>query len=169
MRNATEAGKGMVERLRPAGIGLGLLLAGFLLGWVSQVGDKRALDRALTETRLEADTLVQTVARYRLHTRVGAALAEADRGNYERARQLMSSFFTDIEDRSAAADPALLQVLESATAQRDELITLLSRAAPESRQHLAILYTRLFAALDPLGRDAATAVTPPPADTTSRS
>lgn len=132
------------------------LLVAFLIGFLPQWVRVRSMDRALTETRYELSLLD-------LGGRLGAALAEAQRGNYERARQLMTGFFSGVQTQlDLSADPALRQELLPLLQQRDELITLLSRAEPEATSRLNLMYTRYFAAVHPLGREAPAAVTPSP-------
>jgi hypothetical protein len=133
---------------------VGLIVA-FLIGFVPMWSRTRTLDRHLEETRFELEL-------YRIQSHMGAALAEAQRSNYERARQLMTQVFASLQDASPQiADPQRRQGAEAVLGERDEIITQLSRAEPESTQRLMLLYTRLFAAIDPLGRNAPASVTPP--------
>ncbi len=134
---------------------LALLLA-FALGFFPQWLRARGLSEDLRETREELHFA-------RLEGVAGAALAESQRGNYERARQLMAEFFGRLQTSvQRVEEPARRQELEAILAQRDEVITLLSRAQPESTQRLMLIYTRYFAAMDPMGRRAPTATTPSP-------
>ena len=131
----------------------GVLIA-FLIGFVPSWMRARSLDRELTETRHE-------LAIARLQGRLGASLAEAQRSNYERARQLMTGFFTGLQQNlPRVEDPAQRRELQAILQQRDEIITLLSRAEPESTQRLMLLDTRYFAAMDPAGQETPTALTP---------
>jgi type II secretory pathway pseudopilin PulG len=132
----------------------GLLIA-FLLGFVPQWMAKRDAHRSLAEARLE-------LRLSRQQGRLGAALSESLRSNYERARQLMAAYFTDLQGTvGAVEDPRRRQTLNGILAQRDEIITQLSRAQPESSQRLMLLYTSMFTAVDPQGA-VGTTVTPPP-------
>lgn len=132
----------------------GLLIA-FLLGFVPQYMAKRTAHRELAEARLE-------LRLSRQQGRLGAALSESLRSNYERARQLMAGYFTDLQNTiGAVEDPRRRQAFNGILAQRDEIITLLSRAQPESSQRLMLLYTSMFTAVDPQGA-VGTTVTPPP-------
>ena len=138
---------------------LGLVIAGllisFLLGFVPEWMAKRNVDRELAAARLELRLARQ-------QGRLGAALAEALRSNYERSRQLMAGYFTDLQSTVGAVDDARKrQALTGILAQRDEIITLLSRAQPESSQRLMLLYTSMFVAIDPQGA-VGTTVTPSP-------
>src|SRR6185503_20794974 len=112
----------------------GLLIV-FLLGFVPEWMAKRSADRELASARTE-------LRLSRQQGRLGAALAEALRSNYERSRQLMAGYFTDLQATlPSVADPRRRQALNGILSQRDEIITLLSRAQPESSQRLMLLYT----------------------------
>jgi|GEM_PF-1193603 len=140
---------------RPKLIGLAVLagLVLFLLGFLPQWSRARSATRELAETRQELRIA-------RLGSRLGAALTESLRGNYERSRQLTAEFYTGLQDATARVeDPARRRALEGIQAQRDEMITLLSRAQPESTQRLMLLYTTYHAAADPGDR---ALVTPSP-------
>lgn len=131
------------------------LLAAFALGFFPQWSRAGALSAELDATRGELRFA-------RMEGVLGAALAESLRSNYERSRQLMASFFTELQRRAGEVeDPARRRELEAILAQRDEVITLLSRAEPESTQRLMLIYTRYFAAMDPAGRSAAVTPSPP--------
>ncbi|CAN5644147.1 hypothetical protein BH23GEM3_BH23GEM3_25840 [soil metagenome] len=135
------------------GLAVAGLIVAFLIGFVPTYSRARTLDRELTETRHDLEIA-------RLQGRLGAALAESHRSNYERARQLMAGFFTELQQSlGQVRDPTQQQELRAILQQRDEIITLLSRAEPESTQRLMLLYTRYFAAMDPAGQGAP-AVTP---------
>jgi hypothetical protein len=74
----------------------------------------------------------------------------------------MAGFFSDLQDAMpGVTDPRRRQALAGILSQRDEMITLLSRAQPESSQRLMLLYTSMFAAVDPQGAVGQT-VTPSP-------
>ncbi|MEX2572372.1 MAG: hypothetical protein WD737_13820 [Gemmatimonadota bacterium] len=130
-----------------------LLLAVFLIGFLPQWSRARSLEETVSETRLE-------LSLHELGGRLGAALAESQRGNYERARQLMTGFYSQLQDRiPQIGDPAQRQMLTGLLEQRDEIITLLSRAEPESTSRLNMMYSNYFAAVHPVGRATPEAVT----------
>jgi hypothetical protein len=138
---------------------LGLVAAGiviaFLLGFVPQFMGKRSADRELAAAR-------QELRLSRLQGRLGAALAESLRSNYERARQLSAGYFSGLQEALPVVEnPRQKAALSGILGQRDEMITLLSRAQPESSQRLMLLYTSMFAAIDPQGA-VGPAVTPSP-------
>jgi hypothetical protein len=141
---------------RTIGLAAAGLLIAFLLGFVPTYAAKRHAQHELEAARLE-------LRLSRLQGRLGAAMAESLRSNYERARQLMAGYFSDLQGAVGQVEnPAEKQALNAILAQRDEMITLLSRAQPESTQRLMLLYTQMFAATDPQGA-VAPAVTLPPA------
>ena len=155
-------------RLRHIGIGAGGLLLGFLIGYIAQIGAVRSVEGTLADTRQELEATRSDLEFTSLQARVGAAMAEASRGNYERARQLMSSFYQAVEELApTVTDPATRRAIALAVRDRDDMITLLSRAAPESAQRLTMLYSSTFVAFDGFGRQSPTMVTPPP-DTTGQ-
>jgi hypothetical protein len=138
---------------------IGLVAAGiviaFLLGFVPQFMAKRSADRELAVAQ-------QELRLSKLQGRLGAALAESLRSNYERARQLSAGYFSGLQEALPAVENARQrQALTGILGQRDEMITLLSRAQPESSQRLMLLYTSMFSAIDPQGA-VGPAVTPSP-------
>lgn len=146
-----------MSRTQRTGLLVLVLALVFLLGFVPQWLRVRSLDSQLNESRYE-------LALLELEGRAGAALAEAQRGNYERARQLMTGFFSGLQGRTVTFEPSARQEVEAILRQRDEIITLLSRAEPEAVSRLNLIYTRYFAIAHPLGREAPASVTPSPSD-----
>jgi hypothetical protein len=143
-----------MDRRTLALVSAGLVIA-FLLGFVPEMIAKRNADRDLAAARHE-------LALAKLQGRLGAALAESLRSNYERSRQLMAGYFSGLQDAiPAVTDARQKTALNGILGQRDELITLLSRAQPESSQRLMLLYTAMFSAIDPQGA-LGPAVTPSP-------
>jgi len=143
---------------RPKLIGLAALalVLAFLLGFFPQWLRARRLSGELAETRRELKVA-------RMEGVLGAALAESMRSNYERARQLMAGFFTELQGAvGGIEDRRQEREMRAILAQRDEVITLLSRAEPESTQRLMLIYTRYFAAMDPAAKGVPGAVTPSP-------
>lgn len=112
-----------------------LIVAAFAAGFGWQYTRAESLEGALEEARRE-------VAFTRLEATLAAATFQVYRGAYEPARQLASDFFTGLQSHVDAAPvgarPELLEIL----AERDRMITLLSRGEPESRAALAGLYAR---------------------------
>ena len=145
-----------LSRSKLIAIFVALVLAAFLIGFLPQWFRARDLAENLEEVRFELEMA-------RLEGLLGAALAEAGRSNYERARQLLTQFYPELQDNLAQVDdPADRRALQGILNQRDEIVTLLSRAEPESMQRLLLLYTQYFSAIDPAGATTPTAVTPSP-------
>ena len=77
-----------------------------------------------------------------METQLAAAVINADRGEYEPARQTASDFFTSLRnqiDRGPESDLSGLQRdrLRALLTQRDDVITLLARSDPEiGRAHV---------------------------------
>lgn len=131
------------------------LVAAFALGFFPQWSRARTL-------AAERDAARQELRFARMEGVLGAALAESLRSNYERSRQLMTGFFTELQRRVGEVEDATRRrELEAILEQRDEVVTLLSRAEPESTQRVMLIYTRYFAAMDPAGRSAAVTPSPP--------
>jgi hypothetical protein len=135
-----------------------LFLAGFVPQWMRANQYRDALEAARWELQVS-----------RQQDRLGAALTESLRSNYERSRQLMTEFFTTLQQTlPRERDPARQRELQAILAQRDEVITLLARAAPEASQRLMLIHTSHYRATHPEGgRVPATTPTPaatPPAD-----
>ena len=116
-------------------IRIGLLLLAFLLGfvpmWISNrqiTADLAARDKQLHRSRVQ-NTLT-------------AATIYARRGEYETARQNTSSFFTEIRGEMDKGDAGILSEqerigLNRVMAERDEIITLLSRNDPAAAERLS--------------------------------
>ena len=143
------------SRLKLIGVAVAAAIVVFLVGYLPQRSRAAGYRDDLRQARHELKFA-------RLEGRLGAALSESLRSNYERSRQLMADFFSELQSSTGqVTDARQRQALEGILAQRDEIITLLSRAQPESTQRLMLLYTTYFAAMDPAGRNSP-AVTPPP-------
>lgn len=80
-----------------------------------------------------------------MEIQLAAAVINADRGEYEPARQTASDFFTSLRsqiDRGSASDLSSLQRdrLKDLLSQRDHVITLLARSDPAAVNHLSEIY-----------------------------
>jgi len=144
-----------MERKQQIGLAVLAALVIFLIGFLPQWSRAKQRGEELERTRVELRLA-------RLEGRLGAALTESLRSNYEKSRQLMADFYTELQaGMGAVEEPRRREALTGILRQRDEMITLLSRAQPESTQRLMLLYTTYHAAVDPAAH-AAPAVTPPP-------
>ena len=98
----------------------------------------------------------------RLESTLGAATIEAQRGSYEIARQHASDFFTGLQSAAGTVREDLRPPLSDMLAQRDAMITALSRSDPQSGPLLAQLFVRFRLALgEEVGPQGAPPATPP--------
>ncbi len=116
----------------------GALLLAFLLGLLPMWWAKMSVDYDLQQARRE-------LRRQQLHNTLSSATVYARRGEYETARQSMSTFFTETQAEVEKADasvysPAERSQMPSLFNGRDDIITLLSRADPASAERLSDLY-----------------------------
>ena len=80
-----------------------------------------------------------------METQLASAVINADRGEYEPARQTASDFFTSLRsqiDRGAKSDLSSLQRdrLKLLLSQRDDVVTLLARSDPAAVNRLSDIY-----------------------------
>jgi len=111
-----------------------VFLAGFVPMWLNARSCSKDLSR--TERQLNAAAIENLLA---------SAAIDAQRGDYEPARQAASSFFTSLgseidKEMESAYSPAQKQALPSLFDSRDEIITLLARSDPASAERLTQLY-----------------------------
>ncbi len=109
------------------------VVVAFLVGFLWQYTRARTFERERTQLRNE-------LIFKRLETTLAAALIEADRGNFEVARQLSSEFFTNLQSNLSNAPPTTLQELTAINRHRDQVITATSRSQPEASTLLGQLY-----------------------------
>jgi hypothetical protein len=88
-----------------------------------------------------------------METQLAAAVINADRGEYEPARQTASDFFALLRsqiDRGSNSDLSSLQRdrLKALLSQRDDVITLLARSDPAAVNHLSDIYVSYQKALN---------------------
>ncbi|MBE0617767.1 MAG: hypothetical protein IH608_07560 [Proteobacteria bacterium] len=91
--------------------------------------------------------LQQQQALDRLEATLAMATVAAQFGDFERGRQLASDFFVLLQEGAATAPGTARPALDEILARRDGVITMLSRAQPESGLELAGLLTWLQNAL----------------------
>jgi hypothetical protein len=116
-------------------IGIGLLVVAFLLGFVPMWLSNRQLAADLANRDKE-------IRRSRIQNSLTAATIYARRGEYETARQNTSSFFTDVRTEMDKGNDGVLTEqerigLNRVMAERDEIITLLSRNDPAAAERLS--------------------------------
>jgi hypothetical protein len=92
----------------------------------------------------ERDAAQRDLKLCRLENSLSAAAVESRRGEYERARQEVSDFFTalrgHVDGESSDLTTTQKDGLRSLMNQRDDLITLLARSDPASADRLSELY-----------------------------
>ena len=117
-------------------------------------------------TRDELAAVRTQLALQRHESTLALAAIEATRGSYELGRQLASSFFTGLQATVSAAPAEAREPLSQILAQRDAMITALSRSDPQAAPQLTQLLIRYRMALgEPVGppQPAAGAPARPPA------
>ena len=128
-------------------------LAGFLWQYFEASSVRSELEVTARELRVE-----------RLRIQLAQAAIDAQAGEFERARQQMSAFFTEIGRDAEPLPEQVQRVSEEFLTRRDEVITGLSRASAEYSGVLFGMLDRLNAAagaMAPTGPQPET----PPADT----
>lgn len=93
-----------------------------------------------TTVRDQLAVAEQQLALERLRVHLGQAAIAAQSGEFEPARRLMSTFFSQLQEESATMTPQVRRVAERFLGMRDDVITGLSRSNPE---YAAILYGML--------------------------
>ena len=143
--------KPMRQNIRWKRISLYIVLAVgfFLLGLIPMA--LRA--RQYAEDR---DTAQQEVRLKQMENQLAAAVINADRGEYEPARQTASDFFTSLRsqiDRGPQSDLSTLQQdrLKGLLSERDAVITLLARSDPAAVTRLSDIYATYQKAMNDIG------------------
>jgi hypothetical protein len=157
---ATEPGQPFPEQPRPAEPPprrsggkrilwvLILVILAFLAGFGWQYYNAQAIEARLEQT-------VQELAVERLRVGLAQAAVAAQSGDFEGARRQMSDFFTAMQARLDQLPPDVRAVGEELLRTRDDVITGLSRANPESAE---LLYGMLLRFRTSLGDPPAQAV-----------
>ena len=119
-------------------IRIGVVLLAFLLGFVPMWLSNRQLSAELANRDKE-------LRRGRIQNTLTAATIYARRGEYETARQNTSSFFTEVRGEIDNGDAGILSEqerigLNRVMAERDEVITLLSRNDPAAAERLSNMF-----------------------------
>jgi hypothetical protein len=117
-----------------------VLLFVFLLGFVPTciVARRRGLERDTAQAALRISNLQNSL---------GNAIVDARNGNYEKSRQEMSQFFTNLrieveQDPDSIFNSDQEKKLRSLLEERDGTITLLARSDPSSPDKLTALYSQ---------------------------
>ena len=139
------------------------IIAAFLIGFVWQNMRARDFERRLDQANVE-------LTFERLESKLAAALIEADRGNYEIARQLASEFFTGLQADMSRAPEEHRQELTAISGHRDVIITAASRSDPQTASLIGQLYNTYRVAFGdaPVSPQAAPAPPAAPTSTTTQ-
>lgn len=126
------------HRLRRFIIYVVLLLLAFLLGFVPMWLKSRECASSLTGAERQLSLA-------RMENSLASASIDAQRGNYETARQAASDFFTALRtETTSGVDSGLSEAelagLQPLLTRRDEIVTLLARGDTASADLLSDLY-----------------------------
>jgi len=116
---------------------IAMLVVSFGIGAAWQYAQADHARRELATTTTELETVRHDLALERLESTLALATVAAQLGNFERARQLASDFFTGLQDNGAASSDAERAAFSEMLRTRDEIITSLSRSQPEAGLNLA--------------------------------
>ena len=128
------------------------MLVGFVPMWIRERAD--AIDVSAAATRadltrsvdaLAATVVEQDLSKAVLQNALASASIDAQRGDYESARQYASDFFTALRAEvdkgdSSGLSPAQREEVQPLFAMRDEVITLLARNDPAAAGRFSDLY-----------------------------
>lgn len=149
-----------MDRTRLFAIAAGIALAAFLLGYLPQMSRANGLRGRLETSQQSLRTTRQELRMARVEGHIGAALVEAQRSNYEQARQRMTEVYATLQAAAPGLSGTQRSEVDAILAQRDEIVTLLARAAPQSRERLMLIYTRYHNAFYPASARAAITTLP---------
>ena len=135
---APSRGRGLAEGVKRAGIYVGLALVVLLLGLVTMWLRAR-------EAARERDAARRELQVSRMQNALASAAVDAQRGEYEPARQAASEFYTNLRTeldrgRDSAFTQAQQNTLRPLFDSRDDTITLLARSDPAVAERLVGLY-----------------------------
>lgn len=102
-----------------------------------------------TELQQQLATVQNELEINKLYVNLGQIGLLAQSGDYEAARRRASAFFTQLQERVDAMGTEDEARFEPILAQRDEIITALSRANPQSVDLLAALFARISGSQPP--------------------
>jgi hypothetical protein len=116
-------------------LSVGFFLLGFVPMWLKVNRAVEQRDVAQREVRLG-----------QLQNSLSAAMIDVQRGEYERARQTTSEFYTSLRNQIDAGDSSIFSAaqrekLKPLLAERDHVITLLARSDPAGVDRLFSIYS----------------------------
>ena len=153
----------MTPRQRNALIIVAAVGIAFGAGSTWQFLQARQARQARDLAMVELESVQQALAIQELEATLAMATVAVQFGNFERGRQLVSDFFTELQGVSENAPEASRAGLTEILTRRDALITALSRSLPESGLDLARTLTSFQRAL---GKEATVPAPLQPGDTT---
>lgn len=118
------------------------LIVAFGIGAAWQFAQANRARTELATVEAELAGVRSELALEQLHSTLALATVAAQLGNYERARELTSDFFTGLQEHNASAPEAAQATFADILRSRDLMITSLSRAQPESGLDLARMLGR---------------------------
>ena len=137
----------MSPQLRNVSIVVAAVALAFGTGAGWQFTQAREARQALDTARQEMALIQRERALERLEASAALATVAAQFGDFERGRQLASDFFDLLQEQAATAPETARPGLDEILAQRDRIITILSRGQPESGAEMATVLTSLQRAL----------------------
>jgi hypothetical protein len=137
----------MSTKTRNVLIVIATLIVAFGIGAAWQFAQANRARGELATLQAEMEGVRSELALERLHSTLALATVAAQLGNYERARQLTSDFFSGLQEHSASAPMAAQTTFDGLLGSRDAMITSLSRAQPEAGLDLARMLGRYREAL----------------------
>jgi hypothetical protein len=120
----------------------GVLLVVFLLGLIPMWLKARTAASNLAEAEHQ-------LVLCKMQSDLASAAVDARRGDYEPARQAVSRFFTTLSADTSNFTEAQRTSMQSLSAGRDELITLLARNDPASADRLSDLFVAYRKIMNP--------------------
>ena len=116
-------------------LAVGFFLLGFVPMWLKVNKAVEQRDVAQREVRLR-----------QLQNSLSAAMVDVQRGEYERARQTTSDFYTTLRHQVDAGDSSIFtasqrEKLKPLLSERDDVITLLARSDPAGVDRLFSIYS----------------------------
>jgi hypothetical protein len=132
-----DAGTISSDTLNRIAITVGVALVAFLLGFASMWITSKGYENV-------RDSLMRTLRPSVLQNGLATAALNAQRGEFEQARQKASDFFTnlraEVDKPESSFGAEQREALEAILSQRDETITLLARGDPAAASRLSELY-----------------------------
>lgn len=123
---------------RKLALGMGALLAVFLLGYVPSC-------RTARNAETQSAQLERKLKLVELHSQLGMMSYEANRNNYAVAAQFSTEFFNRLKQEiNQATDAALKQKLEEFGSRRDEITAHLALADPTVKEKIGAMYADFY-------------------------